>query len=255
MARPKKNNADYFSHDNDMRNDEKLKAVRRKFKHEGYSIWNMMLEKLSKSDGFTMKYNDMNIELWAGDFEIETERLREILDYFLRLELLTHLAGEIFSENMIRRFSGLMERRNKKRDEFKPDKTKTGEVLTDHNPQSKVEYSKVKESKVNKIKVKEEKVEKHLFASSPFFEFEKFEKEFTGTDYEKYDLKIYYEKVKNWSESGANKKVNWVSTAKNMMIRDSTDGKASMKIGHEKPIVTADQKKVMGGNFFQKRNG
>ena len=31
MARPKKNNADYFSHDNDMRNDERIIALIRKF--------------------------------------------------------------------------------------------------------------------------------------------------------------------------------------------------------------------------------
>jgi hypothetical protein len=31
MARPLKNNADYFPHDNDMRNDEKILALRRKF--------------------------------------------------------------------------------------------------------------------------------------------------------------------------------------------------------------------------------
>jgi hypothetical protein len=157
MARPKKNNADYFSHDNDMRNDEKLKAVRRKFKHEGYSIWNMMLEKLSKAEGFTMPFNEMNIELWAGDFEIETTKLTEILEYFLKLGLLTHLDGEIFSENMIKRFSGLMERRNRKREQFSTGKTELKEVSACQNPQSKVNESKVNKSKVNQSTIQAEK--------------------------------------------------------------------------------------------------
>jgi hypothetical protein len=157
MARPKKNNADYFSHDNDMRNDEKIKAVRRKFKHEGYSIWNMMLEKLSKSDGFTMKYNDMNLELWAGDFEVETDKLKEILEYFQKIELLINLEGEIFSENMIRRFSGLIGKRNKQREEFQKQKPAEKTVSESESTQSKVKETIVKESKVNKTIEEREK--------------------------------------------------------------------------------------------------
>lgn len=157
MARPQKNNADYFSHDNDMRNDDKVKAVRRKFKHEGYSIWNMMLEKLSKSDGFTLKYNEKTLELWAGDFEIETEKLVEILEYFLKVELLVHLEGEIFSENMIRRFTGLIDKRNKHREKFQQQKPAETVIMDAEMPQSKVNKSIVKESKLNNSK--EEKKE------------------------------------------------------------------------------------------------
>ena len=44
MARPKKNNAEYFTHDADMRNDVKIKALRRNFPTQGmpYGItcWN-----------------------------------------------------------------------------------------------------------------------------------------------------------------------------------------------------------------------
>jgi hypothetical protein len=115
MGRKIKNNADYFSHDNDMRNDEKIKAVRRRFKHDGYSVWNMLLEKLCKADGFTLQYNDLNIELWSGDFEVEPDRLKEMVEYFLTLDLLLLHDGEIFSETMIARFNPLMEKRNKQR--------------------------------------------------------------------------------------------------------------------------------------------
>ena len=48
MARPKKNNADYFPHDADMRNDPKIRALRRKFGLKGYAIWNMFLESLTR---------------------------------------------------------------------------------------------------------------------------------------------------------------------------------------------------------------
>ena len=52
MARPKKNNAEYFTHDADMRNDVKIKALRRKFSHTGYAVWNYLLETLTDSDFF-----------------------------------------------------------------------------------------------------------------------------------------------------------------------------------------------------------
>ena len=57
MARPKKNNADYFSHDADMRNHRKMKAIRAKFGLEGYAIWNMVLEVLSNAELFIVCHN------------------------------------------------------------------------------------------------------------------------------------------------------------------------------------------------------
>jgi hypothetical protein len=147
MARPKKNNAEYFSHDNDMRNDDKIRSVRRKFKHEGYSIWNMMLEKLSKSDGFVLKYSSLNVELWAGDFEIETDLLQSILDYFLKIELLTVDGQEIFSNTMINRFSGLLSKRKRQVSGLSTSITPNKTVIDVDNPHSKVKYSKVNEIK------------------------------------------------------------------------------------------------------------
>jgi hypothetical protein len=134
MARPIKKNADYFSHDNDMRNDEKLKAVRRKFKHEGYSVWNMLLEKLCKSDGFTLDYSDINVELWAGDFEVEPEALKDMILYFIHIDLLLFHDGLIFSETMITRFNPLIEKRNKKRGGNDNPEPTTDGVSDGHNP-------------------------------------------------------------------------------------------------------------------------
>jgi hypothetical protein len=149
MARPSKNNADYFSHDNDMRNDDKIKAVRRKFGHEGYSVWNMILEKLCHSGDFTMAYNDLNIELWAGDFEVDPIKLQEMMDYFIKIELLTKLDDFVFSDTMIERFNPLLSKRKRQKEWKETAKTKTNEVIDSENT-----HSKVKDSKVNKSKVK-----------------------------------------------------------------------------------------------------
>lgn len=118
MARPKKHNADYFPHDAHMRNDEKLKAVRRKFGHNGYSVWNMLLEKLCDSKDFILKYNDQNLELLAGDFDIEVEDLKLMIEYFFKIELLFTGDGYIYSKTMIMQFESLFRKRKRDRDEL-----------------------------------------------------------------------------------------------------------------------------------------
>ena len=143
MARPKKDNADYFSHDKDMRNDNKLKAVRRKFKNEGYAIWNMLLEHLTDCDFFEYEYTELNIELLSGDFDIEPKLLKEIIDYFILLNLLILEGGFIKSLQLIKRFDSLLSKR--KRDNKR--------VIASENPQSKVKESKVKEIIIKKQKV------------------------------------------------------------------------------------------------------
>ena len=125
MARPKKLNADYFSHDSDMRNDPKLKALRRKFGIQGYAIWNMMLEILTDSDFFEYEWTDLNIELLSGDFDVEPELLKEIIDYCIRLKLLQKEENLIFSEKMKQRFETLLSKRNRERNTYKEEKPTT----------------------------------------------------------------------------------------------------------------------------------
>ncbi|GHV28882.1 hypothetical protein FACS1894176_11540 [Bacteroidia bacterium] len=50
MARPKKENADYFSHDKEMRNNPKLKYIRNIFNLEGYAVFCMLLEYLTNCE-------------------------------------------------------------------------------------------------------------------------------------------------------------------------------------------------------------
>ena len=147
MARPQKNNADYFSHDNNMRDDEKIKAVRRKFSHAGYSVWNMLLERLCKAENFCLEYTEETIDLMAGDFSIEPEHLREIINYLIKLKLILQDGNKIFSQTMINRFDGLLRKRKRDTDRLSPAITKDEKIIAGDNPQSKVKESIVKEIK------------------------------------------------------------------------------------------------------------
>ena len=68
MGRPKNNSAEYFSHDADMRNDVKVKALRRRFSHTGYAVWNYILETLTDSDNFEWDFREVNRELLVADY-------------------------------------------------------------------------------------------------------------------------------------------------------------------------------------------
>ncbi len=88
MGRPKRDTAPWFKHDNGMRNDPKVKALRRKFGLEGYAVYCMMIEKMTGTDGFFDVENPEFIELSAGDIEIDPALLQSIIDYCVVVKLL-----------------------------------------------------------------------------------------------------------------------------------------------------------------------
>jgi hypothetical protein len=151
MARPIKNNADYFPHDADMRNDTRVKAVRRKFGIEGYGVYCMLIELLTDSDFFQFKNDALAIELVAGDFDIEPDKLSSILQYLSQLDLIQIAPGTnlITCKSLENRLGALLSKRERDRDR----------VFAGDNPQSRV-----KESKGEKIKVDESKVDEGLLA-------------------------------------------------------------------------------------------
>lgn len=157
MARPNKNNAEYFSHDADMRNDIKVKALRRRFSHTGYAVWNYLLETLTDTENFEIDFRDGNKELLAADFDVTVQELNDIVEYACRIDLLQQSedGAVLFSAAHKRRFSQLLERRAKLSQAGKKgmakrwsssnaDITPDNEVIT---PDSKVKESKEKESK------------------------------------------------------------------------------------------------------------
>lgn len=162
MARPTKNNADYFSHDADMRNHRKMKAIRAKFGLEGYAVWNMLLEVLTDAEHFKIEIDEVEVELLAGDFGIESEMLNEMINYFTRLKLLQDEGGMLVCNSLIDRMQPLLDKRERQKKYAKSKKGSENSkkqvndvensVNDVENPQSKVKYSKVKESKVKHSK-------------------------------------------------------------------------------------------------------
>lgn len=118
MARPTKSNADYFKHDNDMRNDPKVKALRGKFGLEGYAVWNMILETLTDADGFWVQWNSLSIELFSGDFGLASERLEEMAAYMEKVGLIQIEDEKLLCKNLSARMQSVVEKREKMQERY-----------------------------------------------------------------------------------------------------------------------------------------
>lgn len=150
MARPRKNDADYFPHDKDMRNDPKVRAIRQRHGVEGYAIWNMLIETLTDCDDFKMQVDDVTMEILAGDFGVEQDVLNQVFQSFRRLKLISWEEETLFAPGLLKRMEPLLVDRQRKRD-WAAKKTISEDAENQEDkkfPTSKTPQSKVKESKV-----------------------------------------------------------------------------------------------------------
>lgn len=175
MARPIKNYCDYFTHDRDMRNHRKVKAIRTKFGIIGYAIWVMVLEYLTGIDGNEFEFSEVEVELMAGDFGVSATEIRQVLDYCILLELLFSNNGFIKSESLDERLKPVYEKRGQNKDKSKKQLRVNGKFSISNTESSGVSAPETPQSKVNKSKVnkKERKKEKELinhFAGEEIFE-------------------------------------------------------------------------------------
>lgn len=159
MARPTKQTVDYFSHDCDMRNDIKIKALRRKYKHLGYSIYIITLELLGDTEYFQMKWDDTNIELLASEYDCDTDILKEIIEYCIQLNLFQIDYGYLHCPQFTKRLEDTLLVRRKDYCSNNSPISKLSGVNVDNNINvNNNTQSKVKESKLNKSIVQESKV-------------------------------------------------------------------------------------------------
>ncbi len=167
MARPQKNNADYFPHDANMRDDAKVKALRARYALEGYAVWCMLLEMLTDADNFTLQWDELNIELAAGDIGIEAARLGEIIAYMQRIRLIEIDPEKalLYTTRHRERMAPMIDARERKR-QWKQENNGKATTKTTNTDESDGEsaQSKVKESKVKESKVKESKEERERAA-------------------------------------------------------------------------------------------
>lgn len=159
MARPRKNNADWFSHDTDLRDNLKIKAVRAKYWLEGYAIFVMLLEVLADADNFILEENDFQVEMLAGDFRIDSAILAEMIEYIVNIWLLQRENWKLFSKHLIERMEALLNKRNNMRSVYqkKVPATETPEIIQKLEPKEEKMSEEDFEAFWKEYPVKEEK--------------------------------------------------------------------------------------------------
>jgi len=161
MARPRKNNAEYFSHDANMRSDRKIIALRAKYWLEGYAIRCMLQETLAWAENFIISYNDMEIELLAWDFGVDSDIFADIVLYMVKIKLL-ELENQVLScSALVESLEPLLNKRKRYREQSWSSNSDDVEVLDNQNevmetetivPETKMPHSIVKHSKGKKRK-------------------------------------------------------------------------------------------------------
>lgn len=171
MARPKKDNAEYFPHDADMRNDDRVKAIRRRFKHTGYAIWIMVIEYLTARDFFQFEYNELTLELMAGDFDCEVKEIQDVISYCLTLGLLQQEDGFIRCKTLRNRLEPVLLKRKLSKDRVSVTGT-TQRKEKERKGEKYIQHGEGKISVIVKAKYLKDKHQK-VFQLEKYFEYHK----------------------------------------------------------------------------------
>lgn len=205
----------YFSHDYNARNDEKIKMLIRKHGMIGYGVfWAIVEDLYNNANALRTDYEGI-----AYDFRVDVTLIESIIKDF---DLFVFEGDTFGSLSVQKRIDERDSKSVKARESAHKRWTNANAV------QSQCEGNAIKESKGKEIK--EKKVNKVkdipiLFRDSIYNDIIVFSASFLGTQYEGANFNFYYEKVKNWSDSKNNKKVDWIATAKNWMADDMANNK------------------------------
>ena len=190
MARPTKNNAEYFQHYTTMRNHRKVKILRNKFGSIlGYAFWSMMLEWLTEQDGLEWEYSELECEMFAAELGVSAAEIRSLVDFCLQIELLFKSdTGFVYSESLNELMQPLFDKRQRERDksktrkrresgQFGNDNTASGGVSAAETPQRRVEDSRVDKSRAEDSKEEQSKKKIAPPEGDGFFDAEELEEE------------------------------------------------------------------------------
>ena len=181
MARPKKEGMDYFPHDTDAVNDEKIEALRLLYGNDGYAFYFILLERIYRTKEFELDVSDAEtIQILCRKVGVNEEVFNQILKTALKRGCFDREDYEerkvLTSEGIKKRASVVVEKRVKMRDKYIQGK----EIISDaettqetgvETTQSKVKKRKEKESKEKKIKEPKNKYAE--FVSMTIEEYEK----------------------------------------------------------------------------------
>lgn len=160
MARPKKEGMDYFPHDTDAVNDEKVEALRMLYGNDGYAFYFILLERIYRTKNAELDVSDAETtQILSRKVGIQQELFDRILETALKRDCFDREAyeerGVLTSIGIKKRVAPVIEKRENMRRKYIP--SNEGDSLLVSDAETPQKLDKVKESKEKESKEKKEK--------------------------------------------------------------------------------------------------
>lgn len=141
-----KNNTNYFSHDCNARDDEKIMLLRAEYWREGYGIWWLMIEKLSEATGYKLLLTNKLVisKLYLANINI--------INYLFDLWLLVEEWEYMYSPSLLHRMQLKIDKKIRQSEWWKKAMVSRWKNNTESQSDKLLITSKVKQSKVKEIK-------------------------------------------------------------------------------------------------------
>lgn len=151
MARPLKEGLDYFPHDCDLSNDEKIEAIEAIYGNDGYAVYLKILERVYRAGGKLNISAAETQQILSKKFNISSvDNFLKIVESMVNIGLWNKSCWKrsktLTSNGVIKRSQIVVNKRIKMKERY--EKKVSDAETTPETRQSKVKESKVKESKV-----------------------------------------------------------------------------------------------------------
>ncbi len=153
MARPQRNNADYFPHLARLRNGKRVKALRNIWKNDGYAFYCIFLEILTAEDYHRWHQTEVSMELLAAEVGVSGAETTLMMDYCIKLGLFSRENDIVTCPELVEFLGPLYAKRVRNGTNLVVSAPETTTLSTKsvvsgvQNTQSKVKESKVNISK------------------------------------------------------------------------------------------------------------
>jgi len=137
-----KNNTNYFSHDCNARDDEKIMLLRAEYGREGYWIWRLIIEKLSEATDYKLSLSNKLVisKLYNANIEV--------IEYLFKVWLLVDDWNSFYSPSLLFRMELKAEKKRKQSEWWKEAMKNRRNSKVESQDDKLLITSKVKESKV-----------------------------------------------------------------------------------------------------------
>jgi len=210
-----KNNTNYFSHDCNARDDEKIMLLRSEYWWEWYGIFWLMIEKLSEATEYKLLLTNKLVisKLYQANIEV--------INYLFELWLLEEQGEYMYSPSLLYRMQLKLDKKLKQSEWWKKAMLSRWKNKSDIETDKLLITSKVKESKVKEIKEN-----KSIFIKPTHTEI----KDYCIERKNKVDPQRfidYYDSI--WWLVWKNKMKDWKATIRWWEVRDKNDPKKNTK--------------------------